>query len=74
LKDNLVRLEKVLNTLLNGIYAVLSMIEVIMPNNSQELLKTLNLKDLLFSEINNFKKFDKTTINEHTIIFSRLKV
>jgi methionyl-tRNA synthetase len=74
LKDDLVRLEKVLNTLLNGIYAVLSMIEVIMPNNSQELLKTLNLKDLLFSEINNFKKFDKTKINEHTIIFSRLKV
>ncbi len=74
LKNNLIRLEKVLNTLLNGIYAVIAMMEVIMPNNSKKLLKTLNLNQLDFSEISNFKKFDKLKINEYNIIFSRLKV
>ncbi len=74
LKDNLIRLEKVLNTLLNGIYAVLAMMEVIMPNNSKKLLKTLNIQELTFKEITNFEKFDKLKINEYTIIFSRLKV
>jgi methionyl-tRNA synthetase len=59
---------------LNGIYAVLAMMEVIMPNNSKKLLKTLNIQELTFKEITNFEKFDKLKINEYTIIFSRLKV
>ena len=74
LKDNLVRLEKVLNTLLNGIYAVISMIEVVMPNHAKTLLKTLNLDNLDFSQIEKVNKFDKIKINKHDIIFARLKL
>lgn len=74
LKDNLARMEKVLNTLLNGIYAVISMLEVIIPENSSKLLKSLNLSYSDFSQISNFKKFDNIKVNEYNIIFARLKI
>lgn len=73
LKTNLSRLEKVLNTLLNGIYAVLSMIEVIMPDSAKTLLKTLNIDNLEFSNLNDFKKFDKIVINKYEIFFNRIQ-
>lgn len=74
LKDNLLRLEKILNTLLNGIYAILSMIEVVMPDNAKTLLKTINLDNLDFSQISNFNKFDKVIINKYNMVFDRLKL
>ncbi len=74
LKDNLERLAKILNTLLNGIYAVISMIEVVMPKHANILLKTLNLNNLDFSEIEKFNKFDNITINKYDIIFARIKL
>ncbi|MGL5590493.1 MAG: methionine--tRNA ligase [Metamycoplasmataceae bacterium] len=73
LKDNLKRLEKVLNTLLNGIYAVLSMLEIVIPENVKNLLESLNLNYIAFEHINDFKKFDNVKLNTHNIVFNRLK-
>ncbi|MDK2819744.1 MAG: methionine--tRNA ligase, partial [Mycoplasmataceae bacterium] len=74
LKDNTIRLEKVLNTLLNGIYAVISMIEVVMPESMNQLIKTINTKNLNFNSITDFYKFDNISINIHDILFKRFKV
>ncbi|MGL5732832.1 MAG: methionine--tRNA ligase [Metamycoplasmataceae bacterium] len=73
LKDNLKRFEKVLNTLLNGIYAVISMLEVVIPENAQKLLASLNLEYLDFKYINDFHKFDNVKLNYHNIVFNRFK-
>lgn len=74
LKDNIIRLEKVLNTLLNGIYAVVSMLEVIMPESMKELSKTINVGNLSFGSIMDFHKFDNISINIHNILFKRFMI
>ncbi len=74
LKTELIRLEKVLNMLLNGIYAVISMLDVVMPNNSKKIIEILNLKSLDFDLIGNFNKFDSIIVNSNTIIFNRIKL
>ncbi|MGL5204640.1 MAG: methionine--tRNA ligase [Metamycoplasmataceae bacterium] len=73
LKDNLKRFEKVLNTLLNGIYAVISMLEIVIPENAKKLLLSLNLNYLDFDHINDFNKFDNIKVNNHNIVFNRFK-
>ncbi|QJR44130.1 methionine--tRNA ligase [Mycoplasma miroungirhinis] len=73
LKDNLQRLNIVLNTLLNGIYAVAVMLSVVLPNNMQKISEFLNIDKLDFNLININNKFDNKQINVNEILFSRIK-
>lgn len=67
------RLEIILNILLNGIYAILTMIDVLMPNYVNKFKKILNIKNFSFDQIENFYKFDDIKVNKNEIIFPRLK-
>lgn len=73
LTNNLDRLSIILNILLNVIYAVFAMLEIVMPNHSNEIRKLINIDDLSFEKINDFHKFDQIEVNENKIIFPRKK-
>lgn len=73
LNDNLERLSQILNILLNGIYAVLAMLDVVMPNYINEFKKILNINEFNFEQILDFNKFNNIKINENFIIFPRIK-
>ncbi len=73
LKEDKQRLEIVLNNLLNGIYAVATMLSVVIPNKAAAALEQLNLPSLSLEEIDNFKKFDNTTVSKGEVLFERLK-
>ena len=73
LKENFPRLEQVLNILLNGSYAVLSMLEIVCPDYVNEFKDILNVKNLNFENILNFEKFNEIKVNENKIIFQRIK-
>ncbi|MBU4690872.1 methionine--tRNA ligase [Mycoplasma zalophi] len=73
LKDNLPRLNVVLNTLLNGIYATTVMLSVVLPNNMQKIAEFLSINELNFELINIKTKFDKKPIDVKEILFNRIK-
>ena len=73
LKEDLKRLEVVLNTLFNGIYAVTTMLSPVMPNKTKDALGQLKIKELVFKDITNYNKFDKINIGKSKIIFERKK-
>lgn len=73
LKDNLERLEIVLNILLNGSYAVLSMLEVICPKSAEKFKSILNVENFSFEQILNFEKFNNIIVNDNEIVFPRIK-
>ena len=72
LKEDKIRLEQVLNNLLNGIYAVASMLKVVMPKKMDLVLKQLNLEELNFNLVLNFNKFDEVKVIKNGIIFKRI--
>ncbi len=69
--NNLKRLEIILNILLNGIYAVASMLEPVMPNYANIIKNILNIEDLNFDKVKKMEKFDQILINKSEIIFPR---
>ena len=73
MKNNLDLLETTLNLLLNGSYAVLSMLEVVCPDFVNQFKQILNVDNFDFDEIENFEKFNDISINENKIIFPRIK-
>ncbi|MGY6172487.1 methionine--tRNA ligase [Candidatus Mycoplasma pogonae] len=73
LKNDLERLEVVLNTLLNGIYAMAAMLKPVLIHNMAKVAKQLNVQDLEFNQINDYHKFDHTIIKKGEIIFHRIK-
>ncbi|AZZ65212.1 methionine--tRNA ligase [Metamycoplasma phocicerebrale] len=72
LKENLTRLNVVLNTLLNGIYVVTLMFSVVMPNKCATISQFLNQKNLKKEDITNFSKFDNINPNANKILFARI--
>lgn len=72
LKEDLCRLESILNILLNGIYAVISMISIVIPDFCKTIQNILNI-NLDFKNILNFEKFDNVVVNENQIVFPRIK-
>lgn len=72
LKNDLKRLEQILNLLLNGSYAVLSMLSIVCPENVEKFLKIFNINDFSFEKILDFTKFDSISVGENAIIFPRI--
>lgn len=72
LTDNLVQLERILNYLLNGIYAISTYLKAVMPNKIREVEKALKVK-LNINEIANFKKFDNVITDKSFMLWNRLK-
>lgn len=73
LKEDKVRLAEVLNNLLNGIYAMTTMISVVIPNKANEALKALGIEKLKFEFIEEFKKFDNIMPTKQDVLFERIK-
>lgn len=73
LKEDKKRLEQILNLLLNGSYAILSMLDVVCPEYVNQFKKILNVERFEFDQINNFNKFDNIKVNKNIIIFPRIK-
>ncbi|WP_025755628.1 methionine--tRNA ligase [Mycoplasmopsis cricetuli] len=74
LKNNLERLEQILNRLLHGIYACTFYLSVVMPQKCNEVLKALNLTEMNFKDILNFSKFNSVLTKESFILFNRIKL
>ena len=73
LKEDLERLEVVLNTLFNGIYAVTTFLSIVMPKKTTNAMKQLNIDSLSFEKINDYNKFNDVAIGKSNIIFERIK-
>ncbi|TPE57337.1 methionine--tRNA ligase [[Mycoplasma] falconis] len=73
LKDNLERLNVVLNTLLQGIYAVNYMLSPVMPKTTAKVFNFLCQENLSESKLFDFKKFDNKHVDVKEILFARIK-
>lgn len=73
LKEDKPRLEKVLNNLLNGLYAVSTMLSVVIPNKANEALKQLGQKEFSLDLIQDFTKFDNIKVIKENVLFERIK-
>ncbi|BAP39698.1 methionine--tRNA ligase [Metamycoplasma canadense] len=72
LKENLTRLNCVLNTLLNGIYVINLMLSNVMPKKTSKILLFLKQKINSKTMINNFNKFDNLNPEANEILFVRI--
>ena len=73
LTKELDRLEIILNILLNGIYAVLTMLKIVMPQKVAQFAQILNVPDFTFAEIENWHKFDNIKVNDSKNLFLRIR-
>ncbi|CAM9099744.1 methionine--tRNA ligase [Mycoplasma marinum] len=73
LKEDKDRLGQILLILQNGIYAVATFLSVVIPKKAAKALEQLQLKELSFEQIDNFKKFDKTLVKKGEVLFQRIK-
>lgn len=73
LKENLPRLNVVLNTLLNGIYAVNMMLSVVLKEKCNILLNDLQLSEFSEKMLFNYSKFDNQKFSKPNILFERIK-
>ena len=72
LKDNLMRLNVILNTLLNGIYLILLCLNIIMPIKTNNIFNNISL-DLNKDKLFDFAKFNSKILDIKTIFFERIK-
>ncbi|WP_427867608.1 methionine--tRNA ligase [Mycoplasmopsis arginini] len=72
LKEDLVRLNCVLNTLLNGIYVINFMLSVVLPEKTNKILGFIKQQENHYSLINKFDKFDNLSPEADEILFSRI--
>lgn len=73
LKEDKTRLAEVLNNLLNGIYAMTTMISVVIPKKANKALKSLGIEKLKFEFIEEFNKFDNVMPTKQDVLFERIK-
>ncbi|TPR53540.1 methionine--tRNA ligase [Metamycoplasma neophronis] len=73
LKDNLERLNVVLNTLLQGIYAITFMLSIVMPKKTSKIFNFLNQDIISPTALNDYKKFDNKVLDVKEILFPRIK-
>ncbi|MCK5866819.1 MAG: methionine--tRNA ligase [Mycoplasmataceae bacterium] len=71
LKEDKKRLSTVLTILLNGIYAISSMISIAIPESAERVAKLLGFENLEFDDINNFDKFSNKIPKKASPIFIR---
>ena len=72
LTNNPERLAIILNLLVNGIYAIATMLEIIMPNKVAVIKSILNIDSFNFDQIFNWDKFDQIIVNEAQPLFNRI--
>ncbi|MBN0970863.1 methionine--tRNA ligase [Mycoplasma phocoeninasale] len=73
LKADLKRLNVVLNTLQNGIYAVAFMLNVVIPNKTNKVLEFFKLNNFNEKNLFDFAKFDRKSPETSEILFPRIK-
>ncbi|RIV17003.1 methionine--tRNA ligase [Mycoplasmopsis gallopavonis] len=73
LKDDLSRLEQILVRLLNGIYAVSTYLQVVLPQKIRDVEKALNVNSFSLDFIDNFAKFDNINQADSFMFFERIK-
>ncbi|WBP84253.1 methionine--tRNA ligase [Mycoplasmopsis edwardii] len=73
LKEDLIRLEEVLVRLLNGIYAVATCLQVVLPQKMHEVQEALGVSELKIEDILNFNKFADKIQHEQFMLFERIK-
>ena len=73
LKEDKKRLEEVLNHLHNGIYAVATMISVVMPNKMNQARELLNIDKFELNKVLDFSKFDNSLCIKGEPLFTRIK-
>lgn len=73
LKEDKKRLAEILNILLNGIYAVSTMLTPAIPNKASEALKLLGFDKANFTLILDFGKFDNIIPVQGKVLFERIK-
>lgn len=73
LTNNLDELNIILSRLLNGIYAVSTYLQIVLPNKISEVAKAMKVKEFSIEKIEDFKKFDNIIQDEKFILFNRLK-
>ncbi|WP_435130549.1 methionine--tRNA ligase [Mycoplasma sp. 6243] len=73
LTNDLIRLEKILLVLLNGIYAVSAYLSILLPKKVAEVADALCISGFNFQQITNFHKFDNIIPKSHFILFNRIK-
>ncbi|AWX69731.1 methionine--tRNA ligase [[Mycoplasma] anseris] len=73
LKADLNRLNVILNTLLNGIYAVNLMLSVVLPTKCKKILEFLSIKEFDLNLLKDYHKFDHKQIDVKEILFPRIK-
>ncbi|WP_033160926.1 methionine--tRNA ligase [[Mycoplasma] collis] len=72
LKNNLERLEVILNTLLNGIYALSVFLSIIFTNKIKEIKSQLQIDEITLKNIGNWNIFDKIKIKKGNVLFERI--
>lgn len=73
LKEDKERLEVVLNTLLQGIYAITVMLSVVIPNKTSVAKAQLAIEELNLELVEVFEKFDEITVKKGETLFERIK-
>lgn len=73
LKENLKRLEIILNTLLNGLYTITTLLSPVLPNKTKLALKQLNISKIDFNLISDYNKFDNSIVQKAEALFQRMK-
>ncbi|WP_426461245.1 methionine--tRNA ligase [Mycoplasma hafezii] len=73
LKEDLNRLSQVLSILLNGIYAVATYLQVVLPQKMDDVKKALGVPAFSLDSINKFDKFDNINQANSFMLFERIK-
>lgn len=73
LKDELPKLEAICSVLLNGIYAVATMLHPILWDKNLEIAQQLGFENFEFEQILNFNKFDNIIAQKKSIFLERKK-
>lgn len=72
LTHNLHRLSQVLHVLLNGIYSISTMLSIVIPKKTTEILKILDLAKYSLKDIDDFSKFNNKKLKKpNYLIFER---
>ena len=70
--NNKSRLEEVLNNLLNGVYAIFTMLSIVVPKKSKIAINSIGFKKIDFNKIFDFNKFDDKFIKKIKPLFKKL--
>lgn len=71
LGDQKNRLEEILNNLLNGIYAIFTMLSIVIPNKSLIAINSIGFKEINFDKIFDFNKFDDKLFKKIKPLFKK---